>query len=127
MDASAAVGGYLRGEHFEHVPVRIAEIEAAAAAPAINLHVVKGAGTAAISNALGAHAFEDLVELRLTDLESVVVALKVRIVVEIKRQRVVDLQRSEVRQRALVAQAQDAGEEARGCLLVVRRYDRVVE
>src|SRR5215472_6293645 len=88
MDASAAVGGYLRRQHFEHVPVWIAEIEAAAAATAIDLHVVKRAGAAAISNSVGAHALEDLVELRLIDLEGVVVALEVRIVVEIERQRV---------------------------------------
>src|SRR5262249_8951034 len=127
MHAATAVGGYLRRQHYEHVPVRIAEIEAAAAAPAINLHVVKRAGAAAISNSLGAHALEDLVEFRLIDLEGVVVALEVRIVVEVERQRVVDPQRSEVREGTFVTQAQDAGEKACGCLLVVRRYDRVVE
>src|SRR5262249_28713422 len=127
MDAATAVVGYLRRQHFEHVPVRIAEIEAAAAATAIDLHVIKRAGAAAISNSLGAHPLEDLVELRLIDLEGVVVALEVRIVVEIERQRVVDPQRSEAREGTFVAQAQDAGAEAGGCLLVLRRYDRVVE
>src|SRR6476659_11226318 len=55
------------------------------------------------------------------------VALELRIVVEIERQRVVDPQRSEVRERTLVAQTKDTGEESDGCLLVVRRHDRMVE
>src|SRR6266508_156395 len=84
-------------------------------------------GSAAISNTLGAHAFEDGVEFRLVDLEGVMMALEIRIVVEIEGQRVVDLQGSEVREVTLVAQTEDPGEEPRGCLLVVRRYDRVVE
>src|SRR5215475_14124173 len=107
MDAATAVGGYLRRQHFEHVPDRIAQIEAAAAATAIDLHVVKRAGAAAISNSLGTHALENLIELRLTDLEGVVVALEIRVVVEIERQCVVDPQGSGVREGTFVAQTQD--------------------
>jgi hypothetical protein len=109
------------------VAVWIAEIETAPATPVIDLHVVERARSAAIGETLGAHALEDRVELGLADLERVMVALELRIIVEIQGQRVVDSQRSEVRERTLVAQTKNAGEEPRRCLLVVRRHDRMVE
>ncbi|HXL47957.1 MAG TPA: hypothetical protein VN975_04125, partial [Xanthobacteraceae bacterium] len=80
---------YLSRQHFEHVPVGVSEIEAASAMTVIDLHVVKGTGSAAVSNALGAHPFEDSVEVRFVDLERIMVALEIRIVVEIEGQRVV--------------------------------------
>ena len=53
--------------------VRISEIKTASAATVIDLHIVERAGAAAISEALGADAIEDAVELRLIDFEGVVV------------------------------------------------------
>src|SRR5262245_19137620 len=117
----------LRRQHLEHVAVRISEIKTASATTVIDLHVVERAGSAAISNALGADAAEDAVKLRFIDLEGVVVTLELRIIVEIEGQRVVDPQRREVRERTFIAQTQDAGEEARRCFLVMRRDDRMVE
>src|SRR5262249_43700952 len=52
-------------QHLEHVAVRVSEIKTASATTVIDLHVVEGAGSAAISNALGADAIEDAVKLRL--------------------------------------------------------------
>src|SRR5919109_5076315 len=114
-------------EHLEHVAVRVAEIETAPATPAIDLRVVERERSAAIGEALGADALEDRVELGLADLERVMVTLELRIIIEIQGQRVVDSQRSEVRERTLVLQTEDTGEEPRRCLLVVRRHDRMVE
>src|SRR5262249_59134201 len=65
----------LRCEHLEHVAVRISEIKPASATTVIDLHIVEGAGSAAISNALGADSVEDAVKLRFIDFEGVVVAL----------------------------------------------------
>src|SRR5215468_3539196 len=117
----------LRCEHLEHVAVRISEIKPASATTVIDLHIVEGTGSAAISNALGANSIEDAVKLRLVDFEGVVVALEIRVVVVIESQRVVDPQRREVRERTVIAQTQDAGEEARRCFLVMRGHDRMVE
>src|SRR5262249_57290711 len=71
----------LRRQHLEHVAVRIPEIKTASATTVIDLHVVERAGSAAISNALGADAAEDAVKLRFIDLEGVVVTLELRIIV----------------------------------------------
>src|SRR5262245_18325531 len=114
-------------QHLEHVAIRISEIKTASATTVIDLHVVEGAGSAAISNAIGAYSVEDAVKLRLIDVEGVVVTLEIRVVVEIEGQRVVDPQRREVRERTFIAQTQDPGEEARRCFLVMRGHDRVVE
>src|SRR5262249_25539486 len=118
---------YLSRQHFEHVPVRIAEIESASAMTVIDFNVVKATGPAALTNTLGAPPADDSIELRFVDLEGIMVALEIRIVVEIEGQRVIDPQRSEVREGSRVTQAQDAGEKARGRLLIVRRHDRMVE
>src|SRR5215831_16576860 len=127
---SSGLGGSavrLRCEHFEHVAVRIPEIKPASATTVIDLHVVEGAGSAAISNALGADAVEDAVKLHFVDFEGVVVTLELRVIVEIEGQRVVDPQGREVGERTFIAQTQDAGEETRRCFLVMRRDDRMVE
>jgi len=117
----------LRRQHLEHVAVRISEIKTASATTVIHLHIVERAGSAAISNALGADSVEDAVKLCFIDFEGVVVTLELRIIVEIEGQRVVDPQRREVRERTFIAQTQDPGEEARRCFLVMRRDDRMVE
>ena len=76
-------------QHLEHVTVRISKVKTASAATVIDLHVVERAGTAAISNALGADAVEDAVKLRLVDFEGIVVTLEIRVIVEIEGQCVV--------------------------------------
>jgi RES domain-containing protein len=109
------------------VTVRISKVKPASAATVIDLHIVKRARAAAISNALGADAIEDAVKLRLIDFEGIVVTLEIRVIVEIEGQCLVDLQRREVRERTFVTQPQDPGEEARRCFLVTRGHDRMVE
>src|SRR5262249_50548642 len=96
---------------------RVSGIKTPAPPPRSDLHIVEGAGSAAISNALGADSVEDAVKLRFIDFERIVVALEIRVVVEIEGQRVVDPQRREVRERTFIAQTQDPGEEARRCFL----------
>src|SRR3984893_6666184 len=109
----------LSRQHLEHVTVRISKVKTAAAATVVDLHIVERARAAAVSDALGSHAIEDAVELRLIDFEGIMVTLEIRVVVEIEGQRVIDPQRRKVRERTFVAQAQDAGEEACRCLLVM--------
>src|SRR5262245_61464510 len=127
IDPTRAAGARAMPSALRDVAVRVTEVETASAMTVIDLHVVERPRSAAIGETLGAHALEDPVEVGLIDLERVMVALELRIVVEIEGQRVVDPQRSEVRERTLVVQTKDAGEESGGCLLVVRRHDRMVE
>src|SRR6516162_6660943 len=93
----------------------------------VDLHIVRRARTAAICQPLAADAVEDPVELRLADLEGVVMSLEVVPVIKINGQRVVYPHRRKVRNRALVFQTEDVGEEAGRFLLVAGGYDRVIE
>ena len=109
------------------MPVEVAEINAATAAPVVGLTVLEGEGAAPVDDPFGPDATEDLVELLLTDLERVVVPLEVLSVVEVERQRIVQPDGGEVAQRLAADQAEDPGEELRRLDLVVTRNDRVVE
>src|SRR5437667_6340174 len=99
-------------QHFEEMAVRVAEVKASAAAAGIDLHVFGRARPAAIGEPLAAHPLEDSVELHLAHLEGIVMPLEAVPIVEINRQRVVDPHRSEVRDRTLIFEAEDPGEEA---------------
>ena len=100
-------------QHFEHVAVRIAEIEAAAAAAVVDRHVLERTRAAAIDDAVFLDAREDRVELGRAYLEGIVVVLEAGIGVEIERQSVVDADRGEVGHRAGIAEAEDAGKKPR--------------
>src|SRR5437899_8799955 len=91
----------LGGQHLEQVTIRVAEIEAAAAIAMIDLHILRGARTAAVGEALTADPVEDPVELGFADFEGVVVPFDSVPIVEVDRQRVVDAHRSETRDRGL--------------------------
>jgi len=93
------------------VPVRVFEIDAAAAAPMVDLHVGARARAAAIGNALVLDAGEDRVELRFADPERVMMVLEIAALVEIEGQLVVDLDRREMGMRTLVFEAEDPREE----------------
>src|SRR2546429_3226504 len=87
----------LRHSHqFEHVSVRVLEIDAAAAAPIVELAVVEAPGRAAVAEARLLDAAEDSVELGVGNVEREVVTLERRIVIEQKRQRLVHPHRREV-------------------------------
>src|SRR5260370_36758000 len=91
--------------------VRVFEIEAAAAAPLVDLQVGARAWAAAIGDALVLDPGEDRVELSLADLEGVVVVLEIAALVEIEGQLFVDLDRREMGMRPLGVEAENAREE----------------
>ena len=61
--------------HFEQMTVRIFEIEATPTTATINFAVTVAEGAAAIRDSLGLDPIENRVELRLADMESIVVTL----------------------------------------------------
>jgi len=69
----------------------------------IDFHIFERPWSAAKRDSLGSDPIEDAIELRLINLECVMVAFKLNVIVKIKRQRVVDLHRSKMRDRAIVA------------------------
>ena len=107
--------------------VRVPEVEAAALVTVVDLAVVVGLRAAAERHALVLDPLEDRVELLVGGQERVVVAVDLPPVVEVHRERVVELHRGEGPPRALVLQAEDARDELRRRLFVVGRDDRVVE
>ena len=70
--------------------VRVAKIDAAAAVPVVELTVVEAPRCAAIRELRLENATEDGIELGIADVEGVVVALELLVVVERERERVVD-------------------------------------
>jgi hypothetical protein len=109
------------------VAVRVLEIEAAAAAPLVDLHVRARAWAAAIDDALVLDPGEDRIELGLADPEGVVVVLEIAALVEIEGQLLVDLDRREMGMRPLVFEAEDPREKPRRGDLVAGRDDGVIE
>src|SRR5215471_2123047 len=79
-----------RCHEFEHMAVRVAKIDAAAAVPVVELTVVEAPRCAAIGDLRLSNAAEDSIELGITDMKGVVVALELLVVVEKERERVVD-------------------------------------
>ncbi len=115
------------GHQLEHVAVGILEVDAAAAAPIVELAVPEMGRIAAIGEALGLDAAEDGVELGVAHVEGVVVAGDLAVLVaEEQRHLVVDAHRREVAD-GLGPQSEQLGEEARGLDLVARGNDGVVE
>src|SRR5205085_6418192 len=107
--------------------VRGLEVEAAAAASLVDLHVGARARAAAIDDALVLDPGEDRVELGFTDLEGVMVMLELAAFVEIEGQLLVDLDRGEMGMRPFVFEAEDAREESRRGDLVAGRDDGVIK
>src|SRR5215471_21243741 len=93
----------------------------------IDLHVLRRARSAAINEPLAADAIEDPVKLPFAHLKGVVMPLEAVPIIEIDSQRVVDPHRGEVRNRTVVFQTEDAGEEAGRLLLVTGWHNRVIE
>src|SRR6266481_5183690 len=90
------------GQKLQYVAVGILEVDAAPATPSVDLHVLLRERTAPIRNAGLFDSTEDRVELRVADVESVVVRLEMIPVVEIQRERFVNFDRCKVTHRALV-------------------------
>src|SRR5215470_2983833 len=93
----------------------------------VELPVLRTPGSAAIGEPRLPHAREDGLELGLGDMECVVLAAELRIVVKQKRQAVVDLHRRKMLPRPRVGEPKELGELPGRCLLVTGRDNGVVE
>src|SRR3954451_4843420 len=109
------------------MPVRVVEIEAAAATPVIDLRVGTRARAAAVGNSLCLDAIEDRVELGVADLEGVMMRLELAALVEVEGQLLVDPHRREMRVTPVVIETEKPRKERGGRNLAARRHDRVIE
>src|SRR5215471_15040784 len=125
------------GHDFQQVAVGVLKVETPAAPAGVELTVGVVEGPAAVGEPLGLHPAEDGLELRLTDMEGVVMALarpgvEARPapgfwrVGEVQRQACIDLHLREVAWLRLDRQAEDVSEERGRGDLVGRRHDGVV-
>src|SRR5690348_11185095 len=97
--------------------VRVAKIDAAAAVPAVQLTVVEAPRRAAIGELRLPDTAEDSIELGIAEMEGIVVTLELLVVVEKKRERVVDTHRREMVVLRIGAEAKNPCEKLRCCLL----------
>src|SRR6516165_9129382 len=107
--------------------VRVAKIDAAAAVPIIELTVLEAPRCAAVRELRLANAAQDGIELGIADVEGVVVALELLLVVEKERERVVETYRREMAIFRIGMEAKNARKKIRRRSLVVGRDDGVVE
>src|SRR5215470_3191497 len=107
--------------------VRVTKIDAAAAVPIIELTVVEAPRCAAVHQLRLANAAENGIELGIADVEGVVVALELLVVVEKERERIVDTYRREMAAFRIGMEAKNARKELRRCPPVAGRDDGVVE
>ncbi len=114
------------GHQFEHVSVRIAEIDAAPAIPVVELAVFEAPWRAAVSDVLSFDAAQDGVEIAVADMESEMMALEFVGVVEQQRQRFADFDRREM-VGAAALEPEYAGEKSGPGDLIARRNDGVIK
>src|SRR2546422_749595 len=122
----------------QQVAVRVLEVETAPAPAGVDLAVGVAVWATAVGDPLGRHPGEDRLELRLADMERVVMALarpgvearpapQFWLVRKIKGQALVHLHLREVARARLDRQAEDLGEELGGGDLVFRWHDGMVQ
>jgi hypothetical protein len=111
------------GHEFEHMAVRVAKVDAAAAVPIIELTVIEAPRCAAVRQLRLANAAQDGIELGIADVEGVVVALELLVVIEKERERVVETYRREMAAFRFCMEAKNARKKLRRCPLVVGRDD----
>src|SRR5215472_12171216 len=107
--------------------IGVAKIDAAAAVPVVELTVIEAPRCAAIGELRLLNAAEDSVELGVVDVEGVVVALELLVVVEKERERVVDTYRREMAVFRIGMEAKNARKKFRRCPLVAGWDDGVIE
>src|SRR5215208_5698073 len=116
------------GHELENVAVRILEIEAAAAVPVVELGIGKAPWRAAEGQSGSLDAIKDRVELRVADVERIVMAVeRLHVIVEQERQGIVHLHRCEMTVGTREGEPEHLREKARGGLFIAGRHDRVVE
>src|SRR3989442_1319325 len=122
----------------QQVAVRVLEVETAPAPAGVDLAVGVAVWATAVGDPLGRHPGEDRLELRLADMERVVMALarpgvearpapQFWLVRKVKGQALVHLHLREVARARLDRQAEDLGEELGGGDLVFRWHDGMVQ
>src|SRR5262252_1802841 len=97
--------------------VRVAKVDAAACVPVVELTVVEAPRCAAIGERRFANAAEDGIELGIADVEGVVVALELLVVVKKERERVVDTYRREMAAFQIGIEAKNARKKCAAALL----------
>ena len=101
--------------------VGVAEIDAAATVPVVELTIVDAPRGAAIGQLRLANAPEDGIELVIADMERVVVTLEFLGVVEQERERVVETDRREMPVLRIGLETENAGKKLRRRPLVAGR------
>ena len=119
--AVVLVGDVRVGDELPHVSVLALEVEPAPHVPVVDLAVCPRSGAAAEGDALILDALQHRVKLLVRGQEGVVVGVRVIRVVEVERQRIVDLDRGEVAPGPVVLQSEDAGDELARILSCRRR------
>jgi hypothetical protein len=107
--------------------IRVAKIDAATAIPVIELTVIEAPRRAAIGELRLADAPEDGIELGIADVEGVVVALELLLVVEKECERIVDPYRREMALFRIGIEVKNSREKPRRCPLIAGGDDGVVE
>src|SRR3954462_4453717 len=115
LQEDSGLNSLRHGHEFEHMAVRVAKIEAAASVPVVELTVVQAPRRAAIGELRLANACEDGVELAIADVEGVVVALELRVVVEKESERAVDTDWREMTGFRIGLETKDACKKMRRC------------
>src|SRR6516162_5831365 len=107
--------------------VRVAKIDAAAAVPIIELTVVETPRGAAVRELRLANAAQDRIELGIADVEGVMVALELLVVVEKERECVVDTYRRKMPVFRIGVKAKNPRKKLGRCHLIAGRDDGMVE
>ena len=111
--------GSLRyGHEFKHMAVRVAKIDAASAVPVVELTVLEAPRCAAIGELGLPNAAEDGIEFGIADVEGIMVALELLVVVKEERERVIDTYRREMVAFWIGMKAKNACKKLRRCFLV---------
>ena len=94
--------------------------------PGVDLHVIQISWTAAVGDSPVFYPDENIVELLVSEVEGVVVALESSLVVEVQRQGVVCFHRREVPRWAAIGKSKDIREEPGRGFFVVGRNNGMV-
>src|SRR5262249_51918615 len=112
---------------FPDVPVAVGPVEIAPAQPCIELHVLGTYWGAAVADAGGTHARENTVELRVADMEAVVVAVELLTLGKIEGQGLIGIHGCKVATLRFPRHTEDVGQGLGRGYGIVRRNDQMIE